>query len=281
MPAQDTSQTKERIISILRTKGPSLPVHIARELDMSILFASAFLSELVSEKKIKVSDMKVGSSPLYLIPGQEFMLEKFAEYLKSREKEAFLLLKDKKFLKDNKQEPAIKVALRQIKDYAIPFKDAGEIYWRYFKTRESDFEKPKAEIKPKEEKIEKDKELGIFDKKPKKKITRKPSPKKKNDKFFNRVKEHLSEKSIEIIDIEDFSRNDLFLRVRDRGEEKLLAAFNKKKIDEKDIIKANKKATELNVKYIILSLGEPLKKLKDLVEALKRLSEMQSINNKI
>jgi hypothetical protein len=263
MPAQDTSQTKERIISILRTKGPSLPVHIARELDMSILFASAFLSELVSEKKIKVSDMKVGSSPLYLIPGQEFMLEKFAEYLKSREKEAFLLLKDKKFLKDNKQEPAIKVALRQIKDYAIPFKDAGEIYWRYFKTRESDFEKPKAEIKPKEE------------------ITRKPSPKKKNDKFFNRVKEHLSEKSIEIIDIEDFSRNDLFLRVRDRGEEKLLAAFNKKKIDEKDIIKANKKATELNVKYIILSLGEPLKKLKDLVEALKRLSEMQSINNKI
>ena len=51
MPTQDTSKIKENIISTLKRRGPCLPVHIASEIGTSILFASAFLSELVSEKK--------------------------------------------------------------------------------------------------------------------------------------------------------------------------------------------------------------------------------------
>jgi len=34
-----------------KRRGPSLPVHIASETGLSMLFASAFLSELLSEKK--------------------------------------------------------------------------------------------------------------------------------------------------------------------------------------------------------------------------------------
>ena len=86
MATQDTSNIKEKILSVLRRRGPGLPVHIATELKMSGLFASAFLSELVSEKKIKLSYMRVGNSPLYYIPGQEHMIEKFSGYLKSKEK---------------------------------------------------------------------------------------------------------------------------------------------------------------------------------------------------
>ena len=96
MPTQDTSKIKEKIIFTLRRRGPCLPVHIANEIQTSILFASAFLSELVSEKKIKMSYMKVGSSPIYFIPGQERHLERFSEHLKSKEKEAFLLLRERK-----------------------------------------------------------------------------------------------------------------------------------------------------------------------------------------
>jgi len=139
MPTVNALEIKEKMISILNQKGPSLPVHIAKETDLSILFASAFLSELIADKRLKVSSMKVGNSPLYLIPGHESMLENFSDYLKGKEKEAFNLIKEKKFLKDSEMEPAIRVAIREIKDFAIQFKMEGEIYWRYLTENESDF----------------------------------------------------------------------------------------------------------------------------------------------
>jgi len=122
MPIQNTLGIKEKILLILQKRGPSLPVHIAKEIGLSMLFASAFLSELVSEKNIKISNMKIGNSPIYFLLGQEPMLEKFSQHLKSKEKEAFILLKEKKFLRDKEQDPAIRVALRTIKFFAIAFK---------------------------------------------------------------------------------------------------------------------------------------------------------------
>jgi len=91
MPTQDTSGIKGNILSILKQRGPSLPVHIARETSLSILFASAFLSELLSERKIKISNMRVGSSPIYYILGQENQLENFSLHLNNKEKEAFTI----------------------------------------------------------------------------------------------------------------------------------------------------------------------------------------------
>ncbi|MBA7698971.1 hypothetical protein ES703_107655 [subsurface metagenome] len=273
MPTQDTSEIKEKILFLLRKRGPSLPVHIAREVGLSILFASAFLSELVSERRIKISNMKVGNSPIYFIPGQESLLENFSQYLKSKERDAFILLKEKKFLEDKKQDPAIRVALRAIKDFAIPFKKNEEIFWRYLTI-------PEKELKTKEKprKIEKkiDEKLDIFDKKPKK-MTKKKTPQKKNDKFFNRVKEFLSKKSIEIVDIESFDKNELILCIKSQGERKLLVAYNKKRINENDIVKANKRALESHLSYIILSLGEPLKKLNSLIDAIKNLSAIEKL----
>ena len=283
MANQDTSGIKEKIIYILKTKGPSLPVHIAKETGLSILFASAFLSELLSEKKIKISNMRVGSSPIYFIKEQENNLEKYASYLKSKERESFILLKEKKFLKDKKQEPAIRVALRAIKDFAIPFQKNDEIYWRYFKIPEEEF-LGKQEIKEKEDILEKQPEIkkkeDIFEKKPIKKLikkTNKTQKDNKNDKFFNKIKEFLSKKSIEILDIENFSKESIIFKIKKNDKEKILIAYNKKRINESDLIKANKKAEELNLQYIILSLGEPLKKLNNLINAIKNLSEIEKI----
>ena len=274
MAIQDASQIKEKILLILRRRGPSLPVHIAKETELSILFASAFLSELASEKKIKISNMKVGNSPIYFIQTQEPILEKFSQHLKSKEKEAFLLLKEKKFLEDKKQEPAIRVALRSIKDFAIPFKKNEEIFWRYFTISEKELKEPKIERL----KITKQEssELNIFDKPVKKSISKKTSE-KKSDKFFNRVKEFLSRESIEIMDIESFDKNELILGIKSQGERKLLVAYNKKRIKEEDIVKAHKRASEMNLSYIILSLGKPLKKLNSLINAVKNLSAIKKL----
>jgi len=139
----------KEIIRILENKGPSLPIQLAKEIRTNSLFISAFLSELTDEKTIKVSHLKVGGSPLYLLPGQEQLLEKYQKYLHPREAEALLLLKEKKVLKDSEQTPTTRVALRSIRDFAIGFKKQDEIFWRYAFASESEIIQI---LKPKKEK---------------------------------------------------------------------------------------------------------------------------------
>lgn len=292
---QDASVIKERIISLLKKDGPNLPVYMAKEIGFSTLFTSAFLSELFSEKRIKISNMRVGNSPVYFLPGQEPLLEKFSGYLKSKEKEAYLLLKEKQFLKDKEQEPAIRVALREIKDFALAFQKGDEIIWRYLTSKESEFhKKEKPEIKIQENKKEKTKiqetqkegELNIFDKQKLIKKERKNPAKKakkstkksqnERNKFFNKVKEFLNKKQINIIDIEEIGTAKIIFKVKEQ-EEYLIIAYNKKRINEQDIINAYKKSKELGIPYKILNLGETLKKIDNLIQALKSLKEIERI----
>ena len=304
MPQEDHLQVKEKIISFIKARGPSLPVHIAKEINTSILFTSAFLSELISEKRLKISKLNVGNSSLYFIPGQESLLERFSQHLKSKEKEAFELLKQNKILIDYEQHPAIKVALREIKDFASPFKKDDQIYWKFFSVSDQDLidkikNKIPREIKKQSETLEKKPEINLEQeqKKPKSEIdlplktknenlrsiiglkkTHQKLSGKKEDKFFSKIKEFLSKSSIEILDIEGFSKNDAILRIKNKaGEEKLLIACNKKKIYEKDIINAYKKASKLKLSFAILSLGEPNKKLNEFIEAVKNLDGIKKI----
>ncbi len=127
----NVNQVKSQIINLLDQNGPSLPIRISREIKLSPVFTSAILSELVNERKVKLSSLKIGSSPLYLIPGQEKKLEAFSDELTGIEKTAFLKLKQNKILKDKEQEPALRVALRNLKDFATPLKYNNEIIWKY------------------------------------------------------------------------------------------------------------------------------------------------------
>lgn len=132
---QNPNDIRDKIKSFIRLRGPSLPIHVAKEIKLETLFTSAFLSELASTKDVKISNMKVGGSPLYFIPGQEEELERYSNYLPGKEKEAFLMLKEKKILKDIDLEPSIRVALRSIKDFAFPLIILLEgekiLYWRF------------------------------------------------------------------------------------------------------------------------------------------------------
>jgi hypothetical protein len=350
MPVQNASQIKEKIVTILSMKGPTIPVHIAKEIGMSMLFTSAFLSELLSDRKIKMSHMRVGNSPVYFVSGQEHQLERFSNYLRSKEKDAFSLLQEKKFLKDSEQNPPIRVALREIKDFAFSFRNNGELYWRYLTVPESEFTSSKIkpieehkyiEAKPKvfdrterqignkiiedikveevkivkeieenkkeqkepemvvikeeliiesipqekkkeiKEELETEKTKKAKEEKPKKqkqiKVSKKKAPQKKDNEFFDRIKEFLSKETIEILNIESFNKNEILLRIKSEGKEKLLVAYNKKKITDKDIINANKKAAHLNLKYTVLSMGEPSKKLSSLIESAQNLEKMEKI----
>lgn len=299
MSNQDAMQIREKIIFFITQNGPSLPVQIAKETGLSILFASAFLSEMYGEKEIKMSNLRVGSSPVYFISGQESQLENFSQYLKSKEKEAFFILKERKILKDSEQQPAIRVALREIKDFAVPFEKGSEIFWKYFLTEEpsekikvteeiieqvtekADIEEESEEEKIKEIEGEK-KEIPAKEKISKKQKAQhtksKGQNKKKDENFFNKIKDFLAKEKIEIMDIKDFKNDEAVLKVKKEDKEELIFAFNQKKITEKEILKAHKKASQERMKYSVLSLGEPSKKLNDLILALKDLSVLDKID---
>jgi hypothetical protein len=309
---------KEKIIALIKTRGPSIPINLSKDLGMDTLFTSAFLGELASEKRLKSSCMKIGGSSIYFLPEQIEKMEHFGEkYLSGKEKDAFHLLKEKKILQHEEQEPSIRVALASLRDFAFPEKHENKIYWRYFNHKEKIPEekilkeeipqkKNPEEIKnPQEELIKKQENTkeelqekrieNIFSEKQqevkeenvqKKETSKSKTSKKKTktsvstkatEKFFNQIKEHLNKKSIEITDILSFSKTDLSLKVIDSGQEKILIGYNKKRPSETDIIKAYRKSQELNLPYLILAKGEPSKKLQESIKAAKKLSRIETL----
>ena len=326
----DVVEVKKKILSFIEQQGPSLPIPIARHVALQPMFASAILSELLNEKRIKTSSLKVGSSPLYLIPGQEHRLESFTENLTGVEKEAYLILRDNKFLEDKTQEPKIRVALRGLKDFAIPTQIKDKLYWKYFTVSNEKLKKAvedegeivmgervvgqqiwedikkeapqkaqHTEMEPDEilaethEKIvhilakeashghsDKEEELPmkiakeiIQDTKPQKikKLTEK-------EIFLDQATRILQSKNIEIIEVLQFDKKQIFAKARVNIDKTCILYFiDKKRPDEKDMLKAYKKSQEYKLPYYIFTQTQPQKKLKETADLYKALLGFGSI----
>jgi len=127
---------KEKILSFINSKGPVLPRDILKEFKLSLTFAGAYLSELSSNKKLNISSAKIGGSPIYYLDSQKHIIDKYLySHLNDKEKKAFDLIKEFKVLSDAEQDAVIKVALRNLKDFAVPLyvnlKSSREIYWKW------------------------------------------------------------------------------------------------------------------------------------------------------
>jgi hypothetical protein len=127
---------KEKIVSLIRQKGPCLPSNIYKELETNQLFASAMLGELVSSGTLKVSNLKRSSSPYYYLEDEKEKLQSIASYLNDKDTLAYNLIKEKLIIRDSEQSALIRVTLRAIKDFAIPIhiKLNGEpiLFWKWF-----------------------------------------------------------------------------------------------------------------------------------------------------
>ncbi|HDP74130.1 MAG TPA: hypothetical protein ENN46_04230 [Candidatus Woesearchaeota archaeon] len=135
--AEDLKSVSDKAAQMLREKGALLTMDIARSLNLSSLIAGAVLSELVAKKIAEVSSLKVGSSPVYYIPERKHLLEQFAKHLGSKEKEVYEMLKSKKVVRDSDLEPAERVALSRVKDFAVAIeaisKDgSSEKFWKLY-----------------------------------------------------------------------------------------------------------------------------------------------------
>jgi len=70
--------TKDQVLQLIRMKGPVIPANISKEINQNLLVSSAILAELSSKKDVKVSNLKIGGSPLYYLDGQESRLQEFS-----------------------------------------------------------------------------------------------------------------------------------------------------------------------------------------------------------
>jgi hypothetical protein len=286
----DIQEKKKKIISFLENNGPSLPVRIAKTIGMDPVFASAIVSELLGTKEVKTSSMKIGSSPLYLIPGQEKRLEEHTENLKSVEKDAYLKLKEKKIIKDEQEVPAIRVALRNIKDFAIPFKFQEKIMWKYAFTPNEEIQRLLSPTKrtergteevPKAWKVKKEeiKQAKEESKKIENIFREKQTTKSTTKTFLEQIEEFLGSNGRKIISIEEVDKKKVIAKTETDSEIALLFAFKKKRVDEEELMKCYKKAKTENLPYHIIVLGDLTKKMNDTIDAYKKLLKVEKLDS--
>ncbi len=131
-----SKDNKAEILDIIKREGPLIPSQLSKIINTNILFASAILSNLVDKKEVLITSIKRGGSPFYYLKGQEGKLESLSQYLSGKPKEAFDLLKEKGIIRDKIALPWQRVALREIKDFAVPLtvtvSGEGEIFWKFY-----------------------------------------------------------------------------------------------------------------------------------------------------
>jgi hypothetical protein len=127
---------QDKILSFIKVTGPTIPAKVAKNINTNILLASAHLSDLASQGKIKISKLKIGGSPLYFLPGQEAKLFDFAaDNVNPKDFLVLEKLKDQKVLREADLELVEKVGLRNLKDFAIPLNvnipNKTELFWKW------------------------------------------------------------------------------------------------------------------------------------------------------
>lgn len=133
---QNIVDKKTIVVESIKKDGPSLPSGISKQVGLSLLFTSALLSEMVADKTLKLSYMKIGGSPLYYLPGQEEILERFINHLNSQEKDSFEILKERRVVAEEVLTPVNRVAMKAIKDFAYPLtvniEGKDRSFWRLY-----------------------------------------------------------------------------------------------------------------------------------------------------
>jgi len=136
---------KDKILSLIRSKGPVIPKDISKNFKLDTFFSGAYLSELVETKKLNLTFIRVGGSPLYYLPDQKEQLQSFSKYLNEKDKTAFELLRKEKVLRDNELQPLFRVSMRNMKDFAIQLTvnlpTGQEIFWKWYLLSKEDAEK--------------------------------------------------------------------------------------------------------------------------------------------
>lgn len=292
-------QLESQIYECVRISGPVLPLQISKAIGKDLLFSGAILSQLVSKKMILISHAKIGGSPVYYVKGQEQKLSVLYSHLPHKEREAYNLLKEKKILLDRNQEPSIRVALRNLRDFSVPFQAVvngrEELFWIWYTASESDIKtafgqkdeqekivKPEVKIQPEvkmqEVKVEK-KEEKVEQKKIE--IRQRASV---EDDFLKQVQNFLNINKIEVLEEQIIKKKkeiDMVVKVPSNMGELyyFVAARNKKNVSDGDVSLAYHKGQEKKLPVLFLSPGKLSKKAEGYINSnLKGFLTFKQIN---
>jgi hypothetical protein len=264
------------------------------------VFTSAILSELLNEKRIILSDLRIGASPLYLIKGQENKLENFIENLKPIEKEAFLKLKEVKILLDEEQEPSMRVALRNLKDFAKPSKSNEKIVWKYAFAKEEEIKEITHQKKEQKKEINIPK-IKIEIKKVEKEIVSKIENRKINEEFDNEnqlqkrkienifeensvnfleeVKQFLKKNNLEFIEEIQKSKKEIVAKISMKTPlgkfNLLLIAKNKKSTSKEELKSAIQRAGYSNMPCLFLIKKNPPKSIEIFIKIYENICKLK------
>jgi len=290
---------RDQILSLAQAK-PLLPGDVAKSLNTDLIMASAMLSELSANKKLRISRLKVGSSPLYFIPEKESMLENYTNSLNEKDRKTVEILKMNKILRDSALDPLTRVSLRQISDFSKPIEvkqdGQSELFWKWFLTSDSEaelmirqiIEPSKPEIKSLPV-VQKDAQLHLVDlnlhqesvalvQNVEKKVvapsqTHLEKPISKNT-FFASISSFFGANKIKVIEQKEIKKlNDYDFIVELPSSVGMLTYYckarNKKKIVDADVSNAFVQGQLKKLPVILLSNGELHKNAKELLQQLK------------
>lgn len=132
---------RDKILALAKL-NPLLPSGVAKALETNSIMAGAMLSEMVSKGMLRTSALRVGGSPLYLIPGNEVQLLSFTGSLNEKDRRTVVLLEQQKIIRASEADPLTRVSLSNIKDFAVPLsvEYAGnqEVFWKWFALSDSE-----------------------------------------------------------------------------------------------------------------------------------------------
>lgn len=181
---------KDKIITILRQRGPLVPNDLKKALKVDSMILGAVLSELNSRGQVKITKLKKGASPFYYLPGQEKLLERLTEFLNPKDQNTVRLLQEQKVIQESAQEMFVRVSIRNIPDFVREFMvqtSRGPYrFWRYYLISEAEAMKilrdkfaPKKETS-KEESLKEDTKKAPIETTTKTKLTKE----KQEEKIF-------------------------------------------------------------------------------------------------
>jgi hypothetical protein len=130
---------KETILAAVEKLGPCQPIDIRKELKMGDSFLiGALLSELVAEGKLAISKTRRGGGPFYYDPAKSERLEQISANLNEKDRRTYALLKEQKVMREDSQDPLVRVGLQNIHDFSRKLEVGGVTYWRHFLLPEAD-----------------------------------------------------------------------------------------------------------------------------------------------
>lgn len=138
--------SRDEVLRLVRQRGPLIPNELRKLLGQGdTMLVGAVLSELANKGLVRISKTKLGGSPFYYDPEKPASLERAGEHLNEKDQRTWRLLKEKRVLRDDKQEALTRVSLRNITDFSkeltINAPEGQLTYWKYYLVDDAEAER--------------------------------------------------------------------------------------------------------------------------------------------